>query len=80
MAKLYSGGIEIATGFKQLSPVLIDDRCAVELDSDLDLIENKCKGLISYSDESKTVFFYDGNEWIPILGEGGVTEWGAKEW
>lgn len=74
MAQLYSGGIIIATGFKTDAPQLIDDRCAVDLDSDLDNIPNKCKGLHAYSDENGgSLHYYNGTEWIKVATGGDLS-------
>lgn len=68
MSTTFINGIKLPTGFILEGDTPIDDRMVVPTYSDLDTIERKYDGLLSYVQFDKTVYTYDepSDTWIPI--------------
>lgn len=69
MAKLYSGGIEIATGFKVQEETLLDDKSAVETRQDLSTIRAAVGQLSFVRSDEKLYLKTTKTDWIPIVSE-----------
>ena len=63
MAKIYSGGIEIATGFKLLDEQPIADYMAVDDIIDLDNLPNQFKGMLTFVDEDDNLWMKGNTGW-----------------